>query len=61
MVNFDLPSLLSCSQREPDKASVRMASYKRLSPEDVHLSSPALVKEPPTTRRGFSVSLYVAL
>lgn len=40
---------------------MRMASYKRLNPEDVHLSCPALVKEPSTVRKESSVSLYVTL
>lgn len=57
VLNFELPSFLSCFQFLSDEASMRMASYKRLNPEDVLLSCPALAKEPSALQKEFSVSL----
>lgn len=55
--DFELPSFLSCSQFLAEPASTRMASYKRLNPEDVLLSCPGLAKEPSALQKEFSVSL----
>lgn len=38
-----------------------MASYKRLSPEDVHLSCPGLAKESSAVQEDFPVSPYVSV
>lgn len=53
-------SVVSCFQFVPDEPGVRMVSYKRLNPEDVHLSCPGLAKEPSVVGEGFPVSPFVA-